>query len=100
MYSIITESEKCSITLTKTGISVTLFTIIGSLLDVLSTLPIGFCIITKEGRAGVGVSLFFLNIRIPSLSLDILIWITENVDKMISVNVFHLILMPGGGKRF
>lgn len=82
--------------MTKTGISVTLFTIIGSLLDVLSTLPIGFCIITEEGR--VGMSLFFLGLL--SFSFDVLIGITENVDKMIGVNVFHLILMPGGRQRF
>ena len=33
-------------------------------------------------------------------SLDILIRIAKNVDKMISVNVFHLVLLPGGGKGF
>ena len=33
-------------------------------------------------------------------SLDILTRVTENVDKMIGVNVFHLVLMPRGGQGF
>ena len=74
--------------------------IVGSLLllDVLSTLPIGFCIIAEEGR--VGIWRFLLADFGVRFSLDILIRIAENVDKMISVNVFHLVLLPGGGKGF
>ena len=76
------------------------YCIVGSLLDVLSTLPIGFCIIVEEGRVGVvQVSLFVLML-LRRLSLDILIGITENVDKMISVDVFHLVFMPGRGQGF